>query len=710
MRRPILSLAWLTVATAAAAQAPDTVRTDTVHLRPLTVTATREPKDPFQVPLATSAVTRRDFLGTRGFGLDDALALVPGVVAASRYGTSDVRIIIRGFGARGAGDRSNAGTSRGIRVLVDGFPETEPDGRTSFDQVELGAAQSLEVVRSNASAVWGNAAGGVIAVSTVPVFERWQVDAAMESGAFGLRRARVGGGTTLGTGRLAASFTHTAFDGWRDHSRARRSVLNLSVTSPLAERTSLGMFATASDNAFRIPGPLTEAEVAADPRQANAVYAARDERRENRNARLGLSLAHAPGSASEVRATLFVAPKFLQRSERGTFRDFTRYHVGGSVTYQTAVALGPGARAVVQGGADAAYQDGAILFYSLAADGTRGDTLQTDKREGAGNAGAFLQADIALGPRLTISAGARYDDIAYDYEDHLDPRLDDARAFTGVTPKAGITYRLGARHMVYGAIGGGIEAPAGNETDPAGTFGEDTVYGINPLLEPIRSATFEIGTRQAVDPTGGPIVRLAYDVAVYTTTVRNEIVPYQGGRFYFTAGQARRRGAEAAVRLEAAGGISLQGSLAWSDHRYTDYVVDSVHYGVPGAVADYSGNRVVGVPDLTWAASVAMAPAAVAPIGARVTLQGQSSYYANDANTIAVPGYALLAVSVRTERSLSLGRTWGLGGFVTVSNALDRSYIGSSFLNPESVNGEPVAFEPGLPRNVVLGLTVGAGY
>jgi iron complex outermembrane receptor protein len=264
--------------------------------------------------------------------------------------------------------------------------------------------------------------------------------------------------------------------------------------------------------------------------------------------------------------------------------------------------------------------------------------------------------------------------------------------------------------MVYGAIGGGIEAPAGNETDPAGTFGEDTVHGINPLLDPIRSATFEIGTRQAVRAAHGPLEEIAYDVALYTTVVENEIVPYQGGRFYFTAGRARRRGAEAAVRVAAAGGISIQGSLAWSEHRYTDYVVDSVHYGVPGAVADYSGNRVVGVPDLTWAAGVGIAPAAVAPLGARVTLQGQSAYYADDANAISVSGYALLAVSLRTERPLPLGRGWGLGGFVTVNNALDRSYLGSAFLNPESVNGEPVAFEPGLPRHAVVGLTVGAGY
>jgi iron complex outermembrane recepter protein len=54
--------------------------------------------------------------------------------------------VIRGFGARGAGDRSNAGTSRGIRVIVDGVPETELDGGTSFDGIDLASAEHMEIV------------------------------------------------------------------------------------------------------------------------------------------------------------------------------------------------------------------------------------------------------------------------------------------------------------------------------------------------------------------------------------------------------------------------------------------------------------------------------------------------------------------------------------------------------------------------------------
>jgi hypothetical protein len=45
---------------------------------------------------------------------------------------------------------------------------------------------------------------------------------------------------------------------------------------------------------------------------------------------------------------------------------------------------------------------------------------------------------------------------------------------------------------------------------------------------------------------------------------------------------------------------------------------------------------------------------------------------------------------------------------VTLSNLADRRYIGSAYLNPDVVNGVPVAFEPGTPREVVVGLTLGA--
>ena len=114
--RTHLSLALLAgAASIATAQAtkPDSART----LPGVSVTATREPAPILRTPLAITKITAPELRSTNGYGLEDALTLVPGVVAQSRYGTSDIRLMIRGFGARGAGDRTNSGTTRGVRIL-----------------------------------------------------------------------------------------------------------------------------------------------------------------------------------------------------------------------------------------------------------------------------------------------------------------------------------------------------------------------------------------------------------------------------------------------------------------------------------------------------------------------------------------------------------------------------------------------------------------
>ncbi len=689
----------------------DSVGRDTVRVLPtLTVSAERQSVSPYAVPLATTTLGSRAWFGRRGFGLDEALGMVPGVLAQSRSGTGDVRLVIRGFGARGAGDRSNAGTSRGIRVLLDGFPETEPDGRTSMDGIDLAAAQRIDVIRSNASSLWGNAAGGVVSLATVPEFTSGFGEAEVERGGFGFEKYVGRFGVPLGDSRLAATVTRTGFDGWRGNSAARRWLLNSTLVQSVGAATQLGIFLVATDNSFSIPGPLTQAQVDADPAQANSTYLTRLERRRNRQGRLGASLQHQFGSSGTLSSMLYVNPKFLQRSERGTFRDFTRYHVGGNVVYSRSARLGTTTRLRMLTGIDEAYQDGAILFYSLTADGNRGPTLRDNKREGANNLGVFVQAEVDLNEKLGVSFGARRDAIRYYAESFINPKLNDDKVFSRVTPKLGINYRLQQSHSFYLNIGGGVEAPAGNETDPAGTFGQDTVLAINPLLEPIRSTTYEVGTKQLVTFGGESAVSdLSYDVALYRTNVVNEIVPYRGGRFYFTAGKARRKGAEFGVTVHWRSGLSVQGMLGLSDHQYSEYQVDSVHYdpAKQGRFADYSGNQVVGVPGTMYGLTLGLAPKGWGGVRAQVGFQGTGQYFADDANAVRVGGYSLLNAAIGLDHPIAIGGGATLRGSISVQNLGNKRYIGSAFLNPDVVDNVPVAFEPGLPRSVVFSATLG---
>src|SRR5665647_1704394 len=412
-------------AAAAAAQVPTSDDSARVQLPPVTVTATRQSTPLFTVPLAVTMIGKRQLENKRGYSLDDALSNVPGVFAQSRYGASDIRLTIRGFGARGAGDRSNAGTSRGIRVLIDGIPETEPDGRTAFDMVDLAAVSGIEVVRSNASALWGNAGGGVIGITTVPDFDGSFASIQQMAGRYGFLRTAVRGGVNLGPAVLAVTFTNTTQEGYRAHSDSRRFLVNATLTSRLGSATELGVFTAAVNDLFHVPGPLTMAQATSDPRSANATYAARDERRYDRIGRIGVSLRHSLTDATSVSGMVFVNPKVLQRSERGTFRDFNRYHLGGNLIYRAAYDLKPGVTASTVVGADRAYQDGSILFYSLTSAGTRGTELRDNKGEGALNTGIFAQQQFVFGV-LALDLGARWDEIRYDYRSFIEPGLDEA--------------------------------------------------------------------------------------------------------------------------------------------------------------------------------------------------------------------------------------------------------------------------------------------
>src|SRR5690606_13406659 len=121
----------------------------------IVVTATRMRSSVRDVPRSVSLVGQERIPNaTQQLALDGALAGVPGLYMQNRYNFSqDLRISLRGFGAR-----SGFGI-RGVRVYVDGIPETLPDGQAGVDSIDLGSTKSIEVLRGPASSLYGNASG-----------------------------------------------------------------------------------------------------------------------------------------------------------------------------------------------------------------------------------------------------------------------------------------------------------------------------------------------------------------------------------------------------------------------------------------------------------------------------------------------------------------------------------------------------------------------
>ena len=87
---------------AAGAQGPtsDSTSDSVQRIAPVTITATRQKETLLIAPLAVTVIGKRELENRRGYSLDEVLHAVPGVFAQSRYGTSDVRLVIRGFRLR----------------------------------------------------------------------------------------------------------------------------------------------------------------------------------------------------------------------------------------------------------------------------------------------------------------------------------------------------------------------------------------------------------------------------------------------------------------------------------------------------------------------------------------------------------------------------------------------------------------------------------
>ena len=115
-----------------------------------------------EIPAAVSIVGQDEIqLGTEQLGLDESMGGIPGLFFFNRYNfAQDLRASIRGFGARAAFG------IRGIKIIVDGIPETLPDGQGSVDGVDIGSASQITVIRGPASSLYGNASGGAILIES----------------------------------------------------------------------------------------------------------------------------------------------------------------------------------------------------------------------------------------------------------------------------------------------------------------------------------------------------------------------------------------------------------------------------------------------------------------------------------------------------------------------------------------------------------------
>jgi iron complex outermembrane receptor protein len=624
-------------------------------------------------------------------GLDEALGRIPGVYAANRFNPSlDQRLVIRGAGARG-----NFGV-RGLKVLIDGIPQTLPDGQSQLTNLDLGFVDRAEVLLGAASALYGNAAGGVIAFSSRVPSHPLAGRVRITGGSFGTWRTSAQVEAANGAWSGGVGLTRFQSEGFRQHSATENNQLSLAVNRTVGSSWVFkGRYFFARSPEAENPGALTLAELAAKTDSAAAANILRGADKSVAQHQLGLTATSVSATGRRFEATVFgltrdldnplaTAPPGPGGPTIGTYSQIDRV-VGGTRMSGT-WPLGGGSSRLVLGADAQIMRDDRTNRRSRA--GALVDTLTADQRETVTEIGPFASLHWEPAEPLTITATVRYDRVRFRVADHY---LADGVDQSGVRAMGAASGSLGASVVVaegaalYASVASAFETPTTTElvNQANGTIGFNTELG------PQRSGTVEFGVR-----TTGPVAMTA---SVYRTRITDALVQAreQDGRAFFeNAARLAVRGVELGAQWAPTRAIRLEASYTHTDATFTEYRSRN------GAVTDtLDGNQVPGIPR-----HVLRAVATIHAGAWRLEWDQQivSRFYADDRNTLPVDGWEAGVSAIRVHTATRLGRT-AIRPFASVANLWDRRYVAAATVN--GFGGR--VYEPAPGRWAYLGVEMG---
>ncbi|HKW48606.1 MAG TPA: TonB-dependent receptor [Gemmatimonadaceae bacterium] len=680
--------------------APTRAQDTIVAKLPPVVTITRDVRrSALDLPFAISE-TRPDSArpGQTHLNVDQALFMLPGVTVANRTNPSqDTRISIRGFGAR-----SQFGV-RSIRILRDGMPLTLPDGQTPIDYLDLESVGRVEVIRGTASALYGNAGGGVIDLrSSVPPLGPVEGQIRSWVGDYGTRRFTGTFGGSTDAFFYQGNVGHTLADNFRLYSQQEltngyfRAGATAAGTDFLLQ--GLGLDMPTAQN----PGALTLAQFDADPRLPDSAQVRKLSRKTVKQVQLGLSATRPLSNArgGELFAQIYGGTRGLYNPQTFAVVDVDRMQYGGSA--RATIPFDLAVRHRFSLGVDGAKQNdlrknwancNAVATATATCPTLPAEqgALSLDQREIVSSAGPYVRDEIQLGDRANVSGGVRADYVRFQLQDRYfgDGRDDSgSRLLHAVSPMAGAVVRLSSSSALYANAGSAFETPTTTElgNQPNGNA------GLNYDLKPQYSTTYESGFK------GSLADHLQYDVALFDTEVRDELIPFQvpngnGRTYYRNAGRTRRNGIELSGGTDL-GPIVLSTAYTYSHFRFLDFV---------SAGTQMAGHVIPGVPEhqlegsATWRHSSVFA-----------TVEGlaKSAVYVDDANSARASGFAIYNLRLGAD---GVGSIAWISPTFSVQNLFDKKCVGSVAINAAGTPATARFYEPGAGRTIAVGLTAGLG-
>lgn len=667
------------------------------------ITGTRTEKKIIDIPYSVNRIGSKDWQATRKQGVNEVLNFVPGVFFQSRYGNHDVRISIRGFGSR-----SNSGI-RGVRILLDGIPESEPDGQTRIEAIDFTAIGNIEVVKGNSSSLYTNAPGGVINFLSDVNFSRNFFVLDNDFGEYGLRKNAVKVGLNSGNSRFMLTTSYENYDGFRNHSNEYQTRINSTFITEISPRTTFKIFGYYVNGLIKLAGSQTLAEYNADPFSSDATTLARNLMRYTRKGRVGVTYSTKFGKSDNniIELTGYGTIKDLTRTD-SRYRIFSRSGLGASFKYINYSVIENRNNEFTVGG-DLFWQGGPMNYFNNV-NGNKGDNVTAVLNEKLGNVGFYFLDQYSIVPnKFDVLLSGRYDRVSYTSEDWQQGNTDTSRLFERFTPKIALNYKFNPHIAVYSSFGLGFDTPANNEMDNYPTSSNNGFTTLNPDLQAQKSTNFEFGIKGSVLGTKNNLfMNTFFEATFFHSLIQDEIIPFvvDNAYFYRNAGKTRRIGVEAGFNTEIVKGLTIKSAYTYSKFEYIDYkaLVIKTAPNFSEKVENYSNNIVPSVPVNLLSTEIGysntFAKYYTAFIKGNAKFVG--SMFVNDKNVDSLKTEDYLVLGAQLGLSFNYGG-FNITGFAGVDNIGDKKYV--SFININDLNGR--YYEAGPKRNFFGGIKLG---
>jgi iron complex outermembrane receptor protein len=656
-----------------------------IDLETVTIGATRLSETTQETPWAVTALQTKTLdLSTQQVNLNDLLEGVPGVFTTNAYNfAQDLRLSIRGFGAR------SAFGIRGVKILVDGLPESTPDGQGQVDNLDLGLVQQIEVLRGASASLYGNAAGGVVNIQTDELPTIGFLEAGATTGSYGFQRYHIKGGQGFEKVQYLVNASYTAMDGYRAHSQFQNILLSGKLRwwiDPTASLTFLTNYVNSPE--AQDPGALTLEERLDDRRQARSRNVNFDSGEQLAQLKLGLLFEKQLGYDHEIRGRLYrIGRDFENRLpfENGGAVALNRNFFGGGINWRYRTTLG-GVDYQSQVGVESEWQiDDRVRFVNLQG---RLGARTFDQEEQFRNMSAFAIQQLGFGRYLSLRLGGRLDAITMEATDRFLTDGDNSgeQTYTRFNPSIGITSKLTDRHTLYANWSTSFETPVLSER-----FGNpEGIGGVSGDLEPQFAVNYELGVKGRLHD------RVRYELALFFIQLDNELLPFEvagfpGRTFFRNAGASERQGIELGMHVLWGKGWSSRFSYTYSDFSFTDYQIGA---------QDFAGKLLPGIPNHQGFGSIRYH--AESGLYGALMARYTGDYFADNDNAQTIDSYMMINLRAGYRFSLLFLHA---EPFLGINNLTDTAFPGNIRLN--AFGGR--YFEPGPGLNFYLGVRLRFG-